>query len=439
MVLNKTITSGMLSGLNRVIDKVSYYQVDAAINPGNSGGPLFNSHGEVVGVVTLKFTNAENTGFAIPIADLDTTKFVAMRQRRGDPEEARSILAEANRYLERSRRSRKDSNDERMNLYISAKLYHRALSVDPSNDTTYYNFGMLLNALEKYEIAVAYLTQAIEINPWEKDRTPGTGLYYRELGLALAKQNKPKEARAVWEEGLAKHPKSAKLWEDIAIFFANSSDPYNAAYHAQVALQLNSPDARQEVMNRLLRDMTGRLNPAQRKKLDSEVARLPRELKRRQDDSDRSRQSKKEYLTKAFADYLGEGALTDKQGEKTPQVVVSSETPAASAPQATAENADSAVEPFKKISLPPGAVDLLRGVTVRHDAFKGVWTEDERGIVSPSIPCARIKLPAKLPATSDTPPTTLASRNFAKTPGSILPISKATSASGVSESSDVTV
>ncbi|MCE9552991.1 MAG: trypsin-like peptidase domain-containing protein [Planctomycetes bacterium] len=402
MVLNKSITSGMLSGLNRVIDKVSYYQVDAAINPGNSGGPLFNSNGEVVGVVTLKFTNAENTGFAIPIADLDTSKFVAMRQRRGDPEEAKLILAEANKYLDRAKRSKKDSTDEQMNLYISAKLYHRALSVDPSNDTTYYNFGMLLNALEKYDIAVAYLTQAIEINPWEKDRTPGTGLYYRELAVALAKQNKSKEARAVWEEGLAKHPKSAKLWEDIAILFANTNDPYNAAYHAQVALQMNSPDARREQMNRLLQDMTGRLNPTQRKKLDTEVAKIPKELKRRQDESDRSRQSKKEFLTKAFAEYLGgEGVVTDKKAEKTPQVVVSSEAPAEAEAKPPVETPDPAAEPFKKVALPAGAVDLLRSVTVRHDAFKGTWTEDDNGILSPSIPCARIKLPAKLPGEYD--------------------------------------
>ena len=35
-------------------------QIDTAINPGNSGGPLFNSYGEVVGIVTAKTSTADS-------------------------------------------------------------------------------------------------------------------------------------------------------------------------------------------------------------------------------------------------------------------------------------------------------------------------------------------------------------------------------------------
>lgn len=72
----KTVTSGIISALNRTIkidenDNTSYIsdliQTDATINPGNSGGPLVNNRGEVIGINTVKITSAEGIGFAIPI------------------------------------------------------------------------------------------------------------------------------------------------------------------------------------------------------------------------------------------------------------------------------------------------------------------------------------------------------------------------------------
>lgn len=49
------------------------FQVDAAVNPGNSGGPLFNVRGEVVGVLTTKFSHPsgivpEGMAFAVPVS-----------------------------------------------------------------------------------------------------------------------------------------------------------------------------------------------------------------------------------------------------------------------------------------------------------------------------------------------------------------------------------
>ena len=72
----RTVTSGIISGLNRTIkieedNKTSYMedliQTDATINPGNSGGPLININGEVLGINSVKITSAEGIGFAIPI------------------------------------------------------------------------------------------------------------------------------------------------------------------------------------------------------------------------------------------------------------------------------------------------------------------------------------------------------------------------------------
>jgi serine protease Do len=70
--LGGTVTEGIVSALDRdiVIDgeSMKLLQTSAAINPGNSGGGLFNSAGELIGIVNAKSsgTGIEGLGFAIP-------------------------------------------------------------------------------------------------------------------------------------------------------------------------------------------------------------------------------------------------------------------------------------------------------------------------------------------------------------------------------------
>ena len=75
-----TVTSGIVSGLDRSIDtrepvsgaRVALgglIQTDAAINAGSSGGPLIDANGTVVGVIALAASNGQGIGFAIPISD----------------------------------------------------------------------------------------------------------------------------------------------------------------------------------------------------------------------------------------------------------------------------------------------------------------------------------------------------------------------------------
>jgi serine protease Do len=68
--LERSVSEGIISTRNRSIEGVVYIQTTTQINPGNSGGPLFNNHGEVVGVINMKLTFGEGLGFAIPVAYL---------------------------------------------------------------------------------------------------------------------------------------------------------------------------------------------------------------------------------------------------------------------------------------------------------------------------------------------------------------------------------
>jgi serine protease Do len=62
-----TVHGGAISNLSRTVYGLSYLQVEAKVNPGNSGGPVLNDQGQVVGVVSLKYTEAEGIGLALPI------------------------------------------------------------------------------------------------------------------------------------------------------------------------------------------------------------------------------------------------------------------------------------------------------------------------------------------------------------------------------------
>ncbi len=72
----RTVTAGIISALDRSlvvnadgrqVIMQDLIQTDASINPGNSGGPLLNHRGEVIGINTVKASEAEAMGFVIPI------------------------------------------------------------------------------------------------------------------------------------------------------------------------------------------------------------------------------------------------------------------------------------------------------------------------------------------------------------------------------------
>jgi serine protease Do len=67
MVLDHTVSEGIVSSLARNFNDVVYLQTTAAVNPGNSGGPLVNTRGEVVGLITLKAMFQEGVAFALPV------------------------------------------------------------------------------------------------------------------------------------------------------------------------------------------------------------------------------------------------------------------------------------------------------------------------------------------------------------------------------------
>jgi S1-C subfamily serine protease len=74
--LDRTLTTGVISGLqrpirarnNRLIEGA--IQTDASLNPGNSGGPLLDSHGRMIGInsqILSPSGSSAGVGFAVPV------------------------------------------------------------------------------------------------------------------------------------------------------------------------------------------------------------------------------------------------------------------------------------------------------------------------------------------------------------------------------------
>jgi S1-C subfamily serine protease len=76
--LGSSISRGVLSATKRKISfnsKVLFgdiLQTDAAINPGNSGGPLININGDMIGINTAIYGEADGIGFAIPLKRIES-------------------------------------------------------------------------------------------------------------------------------------------------------------------------------------------------------------------------------------------------------------------------------------------------------------------------------------------------------------------------------
>ncbi|MDH3705031.1 MAG: trypsin-like peptidase domain-containing protein [Acidimicrobiia bacterium] len=89
--LDQTVTSGVVSAVDRVVDggldganPVTMVQTDAPINPGNSGGALVDKEGRIIGMNTAIRTDTGNfagVGFAIPS---DTITLIAERLVNGE-------------------------------------------------------------------------------------------------------------------------------------------------------------------------------------------------------------------------------------------------------------------------------------------------------------------------------------------------------------------
>lgn len=307
MVLSKTITSGMLSAVDREVDGDLYYQIDAAINPGNSGGPVCNRAGQVLGLVTFRFVDVQNIGFAIPLQDLDPKAFVPLMQRKGNPEAAQKIISIAQKLHaaanDAARREGRDSRKSKLLNEYAVYCYRLALVYDSANPDLYAKIGDLFTFVGQDELAIAYLLRFFRMHPWDSPAL------YANLGFSYGKLKKQPEQAVVWQEGLAKFPWHGMLWEDMAFNHKFYHRDAEAAYCASMALFIGVRRDRFDVVKRLLEESVSKLTPDEKAKFDARVT-TQAKLTALDEMTSRSNEARKQrelYMTREFADLVAAG------------------------------------------------------------------------------------------------------------------------------------
>jgi serine protease Do len=166
--LEDTVSNGLISAVRHVHAGLDVLQVSAPIAPGSSGGPLFNDHGEVIGVATAFMNSGQNLNFGLPskyVTELvDNPRPISMTlfsaamaalQSQATQSQAHSQPPRQIPHLELSALNGCSEADKA----LIAKTLQGAIEVG----APLYNEGKLAACYQIYEGAAADITQRLPV------------------------------------------------------------------------------------------------------------------------------------------------------------------------------------------------------------------------------------------------------------------------------------
>jgi S1-C subfamily serine protease len=168
--LDQTLTTGIVSALNREITSVTdrtiqgVIQTDAAINPGNSGGPLLDSAGRLIGVNTAIYSpsgGSAGVGFAVPVSEVNLVVPEIIRSGRvvrpglgvtlANPELSRRLDIEGVLIIDVQRESSADKAGLRGTTQAPGGVVLGDIIV-AVNDKKVSDYNGLRDELERYQV-----------------------------------------------------------------------------------------------------------------------------------------------------------------------------------------------------------------------------------------------------------------------------------------------
>jgi S1-C subfamily serine protease len=224
--LEGSVSDGIVSAVREVPNVGRIIQVTAPISRGNSGSPVFNMHGQVLGVVTIKVTNGQNINLAIASGRILQMKVEKLRLLSDINAKARTELSES--------LYRTGLESLWLGNYDSAVGYfENAVNKNPRRAEAWIQVGYCKVKQGKNQEAIKAYQQAIQLKPDNAEA-------HNKLGDAYYYAGRLREAIESYTEAARLRPDCAETYYNLAVSYFESGNLAMAATQARILQRLDT-------------------------------------------------------------------------------------------------------------------------------------------------------------------------------------------------------
>jgi len=224
--LEGSVSDGIVSAVREVPNLGRIIQITAPISHGNSGSPVFNLHGEVLGVVTVKVTNGQNINLAIASARVDQLKPDKLRPLSDFSMKAKADLSDSlyKTGLESLWLGNYDN---------AVGYFENAANKNPKRAEAWVQVGYCKVKQGKNQEAIRAYQQALQLKPDNAE-------IYNKLGDAYYYAGRLREAIESYTEAARLRPSDAETYYNLAVAYFESGNLSMAAAEARMLQRLDS-------------------------------------------------------------------------------------------------------------------------------------------------------------------------------------------------------
>jgi S1-C subfamily serine protease len=223
--LEGSVSDGIVSAVREVPNLGRIIQITAPISHGNSGSPVFNLHGQVLGVVTIKVTNGQNINLAIAAARIAQLKAEKLRPLTEVSSKNKTELAES--------LYRTGLDSLWLGNYDNAVGYFEtAVNKNPKRAEAWVQVGYCKVKQGKNTEAIRAYQQALQLKPDDPE-------IHNKLGDAYYYAGRLREAIESYTEAARLLPEDPETHYNLAVAYEESGNQDMATTQANILKNLD--------------------------------------------------------------------------------------------------------------------------------------------------------------------------------------------------------